>query len=99
MRDVAVRSDGARRRQRQVVEITVDSGAAEVVAAPRFAADYAPKPSAGSKAGVKYRTASEKRTAMKTEGVKGHDVSSGRRHEAVGLRRTTHEQRTNNRAE
>lgn len=40
------------------IDITVDSGAAEVVAPPTFAADYTTKPSAGSKNSTKYRTAS-----------------------------------------
>lgn len=40
------------------MEIIVDSGAAEVVAPPGFAPDYAIKPSPGSRSGARYRTAS-----------------------------------------
>lgn len=53
-------SEGARHGQGQVVEITVDSSAAEVVAPPMFAADEATDSAAGSKSEVKYRTASGK---------------------------------------
>ena len=60
---------------KQFMEITVDSGAAEVVAPPGFAPEYATKASAGSRAGAKYRTASgnlianqgEKRVTLRTE--------------------------------
>lgn len=41
-----------------MVDITVDSGAAEAVASPSFAPPYTVRSSAGSHGGTKYRTAS-----------------------------------------
>lgn len=72
---MAVQQERARKASGQVLEITVDSGAAEVVAPPTFAAGYATRPSAGSRSGARYRTASgnlisnqgEKRITMTTE--------------------------------
>lgn len=62
-------------KEKGYVEITVGSGTAEVVAPLGFAADYRAKPSASSRAGAKYHTASgniianqgEKRVMLKTE--------------------------------
>lgn len=70
-----IHGEKSRLGQGQVVEIILDSGAAEVVAPPTFAADYVTKPSMGSRSGTKYRTSSgnvvanhgEKRIAMRTE--------------------------------
>lgn len=93
---LAVHGEESRRGRGQVVEITMDSGAAEVVAPPTLAADHATKPSSepGSRAGTKYRTAignifeklGEKRIAMRTEDRETrHDVPGGGCHEALGV--------------
>lgn len=60
----------------KTVDTTVDSGAAEVVEPPTFAPGHRVKPSPGSRAGARYRTASglvianqgESRAATRTEG-------------------------------
>lgn len=72
---MAVQGERSQLGQGQVVKITVESGVAEVVAPPTFAAEYSTRPSPGSKAGTKYRTASgsivanlgEKRVKMRIE--------------------------------
>lgn len=60
----------------KTIDITVDSGAAEVVAPPMFAAEYITRASKGSRRGTQYLTASgnmvanlgEKKVTMATEG-------------------------------
>lgn len=72
---MAVHQGGPPENTGQTLAITVDSGAAEVVAPPTFALVYVTRPSTGSKAGAKYRTASgnlvsnqgEKRITATTE--------------------------------
>lgn len=49
---------GKRPRADQMVEIAVDSGAAEAVAPPTFAADYKIRPPQGQRNCARYRTAS-----------------------------------------
>lgn len=86
---------GDQRRQKKApytIDITVDSGAAEVVAPPTSAADYltSPPPAPGSRNGTKYRAASGNMVANlrrgegdDDDGRRGgthHDVPGGGRH-------------------
>lgn len=74
--DILLLASGANKAsmKKGSVEITMDSGAAEVVAPPGFAPDYHVKASAGSRAGAKQCTASgsaiaqgENRVTLRTE--------------------------------